>query len=127
VALVDAGHHQAGGAVGGEHDLEVRDLALADALQLSLVAELDLDGGARLELVLLGPLAIDVAQVDPEAARLVHVVGDADADHRTPELWIRRGAVDEELEIRDEALVVCQKKLPVLARAGRSKTDQGRP
>ncbi len=82
VALVDAGDDQAGRAVGREHDLEVRDFALAHALQLAApVAELDLDGGAGLELVLLGPVAVDVAEVDPEAARLVHVVRDADADH----------------------------------------------
>src|SRR5947199_114824 len=81
-----AGHDQPRRAVGGEDDLEVRDLALAHALERADETELDLDGGAGLELVLLGPLAVDVGEMDPEAARLVHVVGDTDADHRALQL-----------------------------------------
>ena len=127
VTLVDAGDDEAARSVGGEHDLEVRDLALAHALQLALVAELDLDGGAGLELVLPGPLAIDVGEVHPEAARLVHVVGDAKADDGAPELGIGCGAVDKELEIRDKALVVRQKMLPALARMGRTRVVEGSP
>src|SRR5438552_1412378 len=108
VAFVHARHHQAARAVGGEHDLDVRDLALADALELALVAELDLDGGAGLELLLLAPLAADVREVEPEPAGLVHVVGDADPDDRALQLRIRRLPVDHELEVRDETLVVGQ-------------------
>ena len=108
VALVHAGDDQAGGPVRREHHLDVRDLALADALQLPLVPELDLDRGAGLELVLPRPLAADVRQVDPKAARLVHVVGDADAEHGALQLWIGGGPVHDELEIGDEALLVGQ-------------------
>ncbi len=127
VALVDAGHDQPAGAVRGEDDLEVRDLALAYRGELALVAELDLDGGAGLELVLLGPLAVDVGEVDPEAARLVHVVGDADADDRAFELGAGGGSIDEELKIWHVALVVSQKMLRALGRMGRTRIDKGRP
>ena len=108
VPLVHARDHQAARAVGREHDLDVRDLSLADALELPLVTELDLDGGAGLELLLPGPLAADVREVEPEPAGLVHVVGDADADDRPLQLRIRRLPVHDELEVRDEALVVGQ-------------------
>ncbi len=123
VALVHAGDHQARRAVGRKDHLEVRDLALHHALELALVAELDLDGRAGLELVLLGPLAPDVAEVDPEAARLVHVVGDTDADDRPLQLGVGGGPVDHQLEIGD-ALVVGQRRLPALAPQAGTRVDE---
>ena len=112
VPLVHAGNDEPRRAVGREHDLEVRDLALADALQLALVAELDLDGGAGLELVALGPLAADVREVDPEAAGPVHVVGDADPNYGARQLRVGSGTVHKELEMRHPMSVVRQRKAP---------------
>ena len=125
VALVDAGHDQPRRAVGGEDDLEVRDLALAHALERADETELDLDGGAGLELVLLGPLAVDVGEMDPEAARLVHVVGDTDADHRALQLRVGSRAVDHELEVGDEVLVVCQAGTPCARPQGQDESRRG--
>jgi hypothetical protein len=105
LALVEARDHHAGRAVGGDHHLERGDLGLADRLELALVAHLDDDGHAGLELVALGELVADVREVELEARRLVHVVGDADADDRGLELRIGLCAVHHQLEIGDHLVV----------------------
>ena len=99
VAGVEARHDQARRAIRREHHLERRDLGLADAGERALVAELDLDLGAGLELVALRPLVPDVRKVDLERAGLVHVIGDADSDDRGFHLGVGCGAVHREREV----------------------------
>ncbi len=127
--LVEPGHHQARRAVRGEHHLQGLHLGLADRLQLPGVAELDLDRGARLELVALGPLAADVRQVQLEPRCAVHVVRAADADDRARQLRVGLLAVDEQLERGHQPLVVrCHERGP-RARLGAwyGRSVEGRP
>ena len=130
VALVHAGHQQASGALGREHHFERLHLGLAHRLELALVTELDLDLGAGLELVGLGPLAAHVGEMELEAPRPVHVVGAADADDRAGQLGVGGLTVDDELEGGYQPLVVCrQGRGPLLVRPGAamSWTVEGRP
>ena len=117
--FVEPGDQEARRPVRSEHYLQGLHFGLADRLQLPDVAELDLDLGARLELVALGPLAADVGDVQLEPRRPIHVVRAADADDGAGQLRIRLLAVDEQLECGHQPLVVrCHERCPRARPAG---------
>ena len=112
LSLVEPGHQEARRPVRSEHYLQGLHFGLADRLQLPDVAELDLDLGARLELVALGPLAADVGDVQLEPRRPVHVVRAADADDRAGQVRAGLLPVDEQLEGGHQPLVVRHERGP---------------